>query len=190
MSKSCTKCGEKKPFSKFNKDSSKKNDYSSHCNLCRSIYMKKRRAKLLYRPDPPHTKEKYCPKCEQIKPSASFTKNPGTASGLNGYCRHCYTRMRYNNKRNHMRGYLEDTYRNTPCSDCKRVFPWECMDFDHNEGAKKRFNVCSYKANSLQTPERIAIIEEEIKNCTVVCSNCHRIRTVKRAKAKRENNND
>ncbi len=185
MSKICTKCGEEKPFANFNKDKAKKDGHNSHCNLCRSKYMKRRHSQLLSRPLAPHTKEKYCPKCEQVRPAEAFTNNPATASGLNGYCRRCYTRMRYSNKLNHMRGYLETTYGKIPCNDCGGVFPWECIDFDHNTGAEKRFNVCSYKANCIQTPERIAIIEEEIKNCTIVCSNCHRTRTVKRAEVKR-----
>ena len=63
-----------------------------------------------------------------------------------------------------------------PCKDCKHRFPPECMDFDHVRG-KKLFGIGT-GGNGHPSRERVL---EEIKKCELVCANCHRIRTKKRA---------
>jgi hypothetical protein len=78
-------------------------------------------------------------------------------------------------RREEQRRFIWDAKRR-PCKDCKKSFnPW-IMDFDHVRG-KKRFNLnrlCKVSA-SWET------IKEEIEKCDVVCSNCHRERTHRRA---------
>lgn len=59
-----------------------------------------------------------------------------------------------------------------PCMDCDREFPPCAMDFDHVRGDKKK------DVSSLTT---IKSITAEIAKCDLVCANCHRIRTFKRA---------
>jgi hypothetical protein len=54
------------------------------------------------------------------------------------------------------------------------------MDFDHVRGVKHK-NV----AELIPTLSKKKI-DDEIKKCEVVCSNCHRIRTHLRKTAKRE----
>jgi len=49
------------------------------------------------------------------------------------------------------------------------------MDFDHVRG-EKRYAIGSLAASNLSLDYLI----EEISNCDVVCSNCHRIRTFAR----------
>ncbi len=64
-------------------------------------------------------------------------------------------------------------FKSQPCLDCGNTFPPECMDFDHVRGEKK-FTVATamnYSDKSLLT---------EIEKCDVICSNCHRIRTLAR----------
>lgn len=60
-----------------------------------------------------------------------------------------------------------------PCTDCGHKFPVCCMDFDHREPAKKKFNVGSMFAHHYARE----LIELEIRKCDLVCANCHRIRT-------------
>lgn len=60
-----------------------------------------------------------------------------------------------------------------PCTDCRHKFPACCMDFDHREPAKKKFNVGSMFAHHYARE----LIELEIEKCDLVCANCHRIRT-------------
>ena len=62
--------------------------------------------------------------------------------------------------------------KDVPCADCGGRFPAVCMDFDHVRGTKL-FEVCKPKTVGPG-------LDEEIKKCDVVCSNCHRIRTHRR----------
>ncbi len=63
----------------------------------------------------------------------------------------------------------------SPCMDCKKQYnPW-VMDFDHVKGRKvndiaKIKLQCGWKK-----------LKKEIAKCEVVCANCHRDRTHKRA---------
>lgn len=61
-----------------------------------------------------------------------------------------------------------------PCVDCGGTFPPVCMDFDHVRG-KKLFSI---GPNSHVAEDRVL---KEIAKCDLVCSNCHRIRTARRA---------
>jgi len=57
-----------------------------------------------------------------------------------------------------------------PCVDCKKNYPPVCMDFDHVRGKK----VASIGRMYMFSWEKL---QEELKKCEPVCSNCHRIRT-------------
>ena len=69
----------------------------------------------------------------------------------------------------------------SPCMDCRNFFPAVCMDFDHRDPTKKVAPV-SYLLSIAGSPW--PEIEAEISKCDLVCSNCHRIRTRDRRKAK------
>ena len=75
---------------------------------------------------------------------------------------------------------LKEYKRGLVCIDCgysNKDFP-ETLDFDHVRG-KKEHGICGMFAytNSLKR------VMKEIEKCEVVCSNCHRIRTMKRLKS-------
>lgn len=70
-----------------------------------------------------------------------------------------------------------DGLKSKPCLDCGNVFPPCAMDFDHVRGEKK-FNI------SKSGLWKWKYVLEEIEKCDLVCSNCHRIRTLKRLKEK------
>lgn len=57
------------------------------------------------------------------------------------------------------------------CQDCGYKQYAVALDFDHINGTKE-LNVCNSKS--------ITQAMKEIKKCEVVCSNCHRVRTMKR----------
>jgi hypothetical protein len=78
--------------------------------------------------------------------------------------------------------YLQDYKEKHPCADCKINFPYYVMDFDHVRGIKHK-NV-SELIPTLSKKK----IDDEIKKCEVVCSNCHRIRTHMRKESKRLGN--
>lgn len=128
---------------------------------------------------------KCCSKCPiELTPETGFFKNRGGGSSeLKNLCRSCYrererTRNRNNPEKSaakHRRKYiswrewLDGLKQGRPCEDCGRVFPPECMDFDHT--GNKLFTV-SHMANRTRD-----LVLEEIKKCRLICANCHRIRT-------------
>jgi hypothetical protein len=67
-----------------------------------------------------------------------------------------------------------------PCSDCKRVYPPYVMDFDHCTG-RKRFTISQFVREHGGDPNAKVLLEVEIAKTQVVCSNCHRERTHRRA---------
>lgn len=75
--------------------------------------------------------------------------------------------------------WLIERYGDIPCMDCDRVFPWECMDFDHRPGETKSFNI-SQSGTNRASPTLLAETEKEIAKCDLICSNCHRTRTKER----------
>ena len=76
------------------------------------------------------------------------------------------------------RAKLQDlikSIKNSPCADCGNVYHPEAMDFDHL--GEKEFNI----ANAVRNTTSVDRILKEIEKCEVVCSNCHRVWTAKRA---------
>ncbi len=62
-----------------------------------------------------------------------------------------------------------------PCEDCGVSYPACVMDFDHR--SDKKFGIGENR--TLAWSRYI----EEMDKCDVVCSNCHRLRTMRRRKA-------
>jgi hypothetical protein len=60
------------------------------------------------------------------------------------------------------------------CVDCKGLFPFYILDFDHTYGKKV--------ANIGQMLDYFSLedILKEVAKCEIVCSNCHRERTYQR----------
>jgi lysyl-tRNA synthetase class I len=74
--------------------------------------------------------------------------------------------------------YIQELKSNTPCMDCKLIYPYYVMDFDHVRGQKH--------ANVMELIKTLSKkkIDEEIAKCEIVCSNCHRVRTYMRKENK------
>ncbi len=64
-----------------------------------------------------------------------------------------------------------------PCSDCGVQYPPYVMDFDHTGADVKLDSIARLARNGFSSSK----ILEEIKKCDLVCSNCHRERTYRRA---------
>lgn len=62
-----------------------------------------------------------------------------------------------------------------PCSDCGQSFHPQCMDFDHRDAETKTRNV-----SALVSTGSWPRVSREIAKCDLVCSNCHRLRTMHR----------
>jgi hypothetical protein len=122
------------------------------------------------------TRLKICSKCRQSKTIDDFNVDKSRQDGKYPYCKECHRSesKHYNAKQRESKKLLINNYKNKSCSDCKQWFPLECMDLDHVRG--KKFITLARAA--YLTP--LATIKEELEKCDVVCSNCHRIRTMNR----------
>lgn len=67
--------------------------------------------------------------------------------------------------------------RRVPCCDCESTFEPFQMDFDHRSPHEKAFRLTSGRA-TLMARDRLV---HEAAKCDVVCANCHRVRTARRA---------
>lgn len=116
-----------------------------------------------------------CTKCGRAEPEVEFA--PGEHGiGKRYYCRECIFalgRKRYEE----VRAFLDPIKLAKGCADCGFNAHPAALDFDHLPGCVKLFNVGS--ANDVLTRPRSEVLAE-IAKCEVVCSNCHRIRTVTR----------
>ncbi len=70
------------------------------------------------------------------------------------------------------RKMLRNLKESNPCTDCNEFYPYYVMEHDHLRDKKATIN-------SLRNTN-IKIIQEELKKCELVCSNCHRLRTQSR----------
>lgn len=139
---------------------------------------------------------KKCSHCKKILPDNNFYPLI-TGKVQFSYCKKCNrerSKKKYNNNKDYYilkaKKYLDiykerinklyKKYKNKPCVDCGQTYPKECMDFDHLPDYEKRFCI----SQGVSKKFSIQHLEEEIKKCEVVCSNCHRIRTAKRHKVR------
>ena len=76
-------------------------------------------------------------------------------------------------KRDEMR-LIVRTAKDNPCVDCGKRYPHYVMDF-HHEGDEKKVATIS---KMVRQPSKYAIemLKKEIEKCTLLCSNCHRLR--------------
>ena len=70
----------------------------------------------------------------------------------------------------------------TPCTDCKVLYPHYVTDFDHILGKGLKVSTISRLINRRSAKQ----VKAEILKCELVCANCHRIRTYTREKMKKD----
>jgi len=116
-----------------------------------------------------------CRSCHTTKLICKFSAYQGMLANVCNTCRAARptSKIAQENKR------IIEKARNVPCKDCGNHFPPVCMDFDHLPTHKKSFNI----STALSRPTQALL--SELAKCEVVCSNCHRIRTLARHADKR-----
>ena len=132
---------------------------------------------------------KVCYQCKLKKSLDEFAFKNKTKGIKQGSCRKChsaYMRKHYAEnliyyrtkakvrRQEHgvdsVRKLIRHLKTNVPCVDCKTIFPYYVMDFDHLDN----------KVHNVSKITKMETVIEEVKKCEIVCSNCHRIRTHKR----------
>lgn len=134
-----------------------------------------------------------CTKCKEVKFTSEFDRR---GENYQHWCKACreanrqlkymtpehkeqnaktkrkrYERCSANNKE-----YIGNYLKTHPCVDCGEP-DWVVLEFDHVRG-KKEHTIANLAKQGYDSLNRII---EEIKKCDVVCANCHRRRTYKRA---------
>jgi hypothetical protein len=131
-----------------------------------------------------------CAKCGQTKPAEQFAEK---GRGLRqAYCRPCQAQYRKEHYERHRRKYIDKAAARTRaerdwrtrwltvylaalgCADCGERDP-VVLEFDHVRGTK------SFSISSALVAVPFHLILREIGKCDVVCANCHRRRTARRA---------
>jgi hypothetical protein len=135
---------------------------------------------------------KRCSKCRQLKPLREFNQLRKARDGRQSYCRDCNKAYHYLNWDKHMaqirarkkrllaqnRSHIIDYLSCHPCVDCGET-DIVVLEFDHLRD--KKANVSLLVATGFEWRR----ILEEIAKCDVVCANCHRRRTARRARTYR-----
>jgi hypothetical protein len=125
-----------------------------------------------------------CGTCLRDLPLTSFNRHP---TGHQWRCRDCYQayfRMRAEHHRHQVRSarcrrrqaaraFVYEYLRTHPCSDCGEG-DVRILEFDHFEA--KRENVTTL----MRAGTSVTALQREIGKCTIVCVNCHRVRTAAR----------
>jgi hypothetical protein len=163
MTKVCTKCGKSKPLDKFAKCKKNKSGLAAICLDCAAAMTRVYRQTHL----------------EIIRGNErSYRQANLEAVRVRDRKRGVIKRAdpAYNKWRNQwLAPHLEwlNSLKNVSCADCEGYFPPEAMDFDHVRGKKVKQISCMKGMKR----ERILF---EIAKCDLICTNCHRIRTIAR----------
>lgn len=116
---------------------------------------------------------KTCNLCNQTKANTEF--GPKQAK-----CKDCIKPIKkvFDQARRTRQMAMIQLLKSQPCIDCKIVYPYYVMDFDHLDAFEKHSDVSRLSG-------RVSDIKllQEIAKCELVCANCHRIRTHNRLTA-------
>ena len=114
---------------------------------------------------------KSCFQCKQTKDLTLFYKNKSTKDGYSGLCKECQLN---NERENNLKAKEWLVNLKTKCEKCGENRYW-VLDFHHKDPSKKTMNISNYAISGTAGFEtKKKKIEEEIKHCCVLCSNCHR----------------
>lgn len=83
------------------------------------------------------------------------------------------TRHRNRKRKDKLKIWFNEKFKNKPCKDCNGIFPPCCMDFDHLDGQIKSRTLATLVGEGYSKEK----ILEEVSKCDLICANCHRIRT-------------
>ena len=114
---------------------------------------------------------KKCFQCLNIKEYSLFYKNKSTKDGYSGICKECQL---VNERKNNLKTKEWIISLKTKCCKCEENRHW-VLDFHHKDPNIKNFNISEYSISGTASFKTKKLkIENELSNCIVLCSNCHR----------------
>jgi Recombination endonuclease VII len=88
--KRCSRCGSNLPTSQFAVRRASADGLQAYCRTCVSTWARQHRPrKLRNAPAGVEAGEKWCRRCDEVKPQAAFARNRTAPDGLQGQCRAC-----------------------------------------------------------------------------------------------------
>lgn len=72
--------------------------------------------------------------------------------------------------------FVNRVKKNALCADCRTDYPYYILQFDHVVNDNEN----TYIAKLVASPVSIKRLKDEIRQCEIVCANCHKMRTQKR----------
>ena len=142
---------------------------------------------------------KVCSKCSDAKLESEFFIKDKASGKLHAQCKECYKAHRktfyashyakygdlYRKRSQEYRMMLRTEFRNNMLEYLKDKECIICgendirvLEFDHVDPTKKSFAI----SQSVRMGYRWPDVEEEIKKCRILCSNCHKKHTADQAK--------
>jgi len=114
---------------------------------------------------------KLCFQCKQIKDLTLFYKNKSMKDGHSGLCKECQL---INERENNLKAKEWLISLKIKCEKCNEKRHW-VLDFHHKDPSKKTITISTYAiSGTANFKTKKMKIEEELKHCCVLCSNCHR----------------
>lgn len=123
---------------------------------------------------------KVCARCKIKKELEDYYKNNQSKTGLSSYCKECQKSDKKNHYQNNKEQYAKNHFYNKKwlvdiklelkCEKCGFDHP-AALDFHHLNPNEKKFLINNNGVSKRSKEE----IENEIKKCIILCSNCHRI---------------
>lgn len=76
-------------------------------------------------------------------------------------------------RRSLVRRYMQEYKQSRGCMDCKIMYPYWILQFDHRPGSTKLGTI----GGNFISLHSFDVVKAEIEKCDVVCANCHADRT-------------
>jgi hypothetical protein len=136
-------------------------------------------------PEPPDEPAVQCGLCRQPLPMSAFNRHP---RGRQYWCRECYreyfrrrgdlhrrqSAAAKRKRQQRARAFIDEYLASQPCSDCGKADRL-ILEFDHVGTKRGHVSWLAREGASIES------LRAEIRQCEVVCVNCHRRRTAGRA---------
>jgi hypothetical protein len=160
--RTCSKCGTPKPMNEFH------GRLSRHCVLCADASKEARKLYMIeFRRDNAATLKTQGKEYRRtVKETRKVYMRDYLALNKSA------VRSQMLVRKHELIAFVDSMKEGQPCVDCGETFPVFCLEFDHLRD--KTRNVSNMRSHS-----REAILAEVAK-CTLVCVNCHRVRSQSR----------
>ncbi len=124
------------------------------------------------------SQRKRCCTCKKHFGLTKFNKNRSKKDGLSDICRRCANAIGRASRKtavNKLREFLRIYLEQNPCVKCGEK-DFAALQFDHIDPKTKRRNITKILSGAFS----VEYLKAELKNCQVLCTNCHKLKTAQK----------